>query len=53
MILVCELVDGFAYFFGDFGNDNTHCRAEHLDCLEQDFIDVLVHHFFGGSSRVK
>jgi hypothetical protein len=53
MILVSEFVKGVRDWFREFGLKDAHCRAKHLNSLKQDFVHMFVHHFFGGSGRVK
>jgi hypothetical protein len=53
VILVGEFVKGIGDMFREIGFKDAHGRAEHLDSLEQDFVYMLVHHFFGGSSGIK
>ena len=53
MILVSEFVEGVRDSFREFGFKYAHCRTKHLDSLKQDFVDMFIHHFFGGSSGIK
>jgi hypothetical protein len=53
MIPMGEFVEGVRDWFREFGLKDAHCRTKHLDSLKQDFVDMFVHHFFGGSGGVK
>ena len=53
MILVCEFVEGVGDRFWELRIKDAQCCAEHLDSLEQNFVDMFVHHFFGGFGGIK
>ena len=54
VILVGEFVELFVQVGVEMriGNKDTDGRGEHLDGFKEDFVDMFIHHFFGGFGRV-
>jgi hypothetical protein len=54
MILVGEFVELFVEVGVKMriGNKNTDGSGQHLDGFKEDFVDMFIHHFFGGFGGV-
>ena len=54
MILVSEFVKLFIEVGIEMriGDENADGRREHLDGFKEDFVDMFIHHFFGGFGGV-
>ena len=54
VILVGEFVKLFVQVGVEMriGDENADGRGEHLDGFKEDFVDMFIHHFFGGFGGV-